>query len=64
MFFLLGNETREGEIRLNRTYGPNDAWEGRVEIFLSGEWGTICDDERDDVDAYVVCRQLGYYRHG
>lgn len=38
--------------------------EGRVEICLNNEWGTVCEHDWETADATVVCRQLGFSDRG
>lgn len=49
-----------GSMRLVDGSNSYEHVEGRLEIYLSGIWGTICDDHFDCAATMVVCRQLGY----
>ena len=43
-----------------RLAGSGSPYEGRLEVYYSGEWGTVCDDLFDDVDATVACNSLNF----
>ncbi|VDI10691.1 deleted in malignant brain tumors 1 protein [Mytilus galloprovincialis] len=55
--FLSCSTEDEGRLRIANGYAMH---QGRLEIHYKGEWGTVCDNHFEDIDAEVACRQLGY----
>ena len=66
LLLLLGIHTlysncTTGTVRL--VDGPT-SYQGRVEVCVNNVWGTIFQEEWDEKDGNVVCKQLGYQQYG
>ena len=66
MVCSIGNRINEGDLRfVNETH--QFTLLGRLEIYIGGQWGTICSAGFGAEDAKLACSQLGfrtYFRYG
>ena len=53
----VGSNCTYGDVRL---VDGSDQYEGRVEVCINDQWGTVCDNAWSSVDATTVCKQLGF----
>ena len=53
--------TVSGDLRLSRGFTTSSSFtSGRLEVFVFGQWGTVCGDFWDSTNSDVACRQLGF----
>ena len=48
------------EFSLRLVNNTANHYEGRVEVYYSGQWGTICSYFHSNVNARIICQELGY----
>ena len=62
---FLTTAPRSGDLRLVRNGVTHTSYaSGRLEVYYSGQWGTVCDDGWTSTNTRVACRQLGFSTSG
>ena len=58
---LCNRSTVSGDLRLSQGFTTSSSFtSGRLEVFVFGQWGTVCSDFWDSANSDVACRQLGF----
>ena len=52
------------DVRLVDKDGQTNDQQGRIQVFLNGNWGEVCGDYFGKNDAKVVCKELGHSSNG
>ena len=55
----INNHKYDGVVEFRLVNGRNSK-EGRIEVYHSGQWGTICDDKFGANEGGMICRALGF----
>ena len=53
----------EGSVQLKTTSSSSSTTLspfGRLEVYINGRWGTVCDNGFSNTSANVVCQQMGF----
>ena len=51
----------DGDLRLvDNVNNHINVSSGRLEVYVDGVWGTVCNIAFDILDANIACRELGY----
>ena len=62
--FQLKLLSSDGDLRLVQNGISNSSYtRGRLEVYYSGLWGTVCDNSWSSANTRVACRQLGFPTH-
>ena len=67
MGLIISPPAADGNLRLVSSVGrissagqTSSLTAGHLEVFFDDEWGTVCDDGFNIIDASAACRQLGF----
>jgi len=60
VYVCMCNQSSRLDSMTVRLVNGNSVREGRLEVYHNRTWGTVCDDDFNNVDARVACRSLGY----